>query len=86
MSGCGKESAVESFYMIRVRKDENGSLKASRLDELEKILEGDERAKIEHVIRPIYAVVAFLYDAGLVAELERSGYELLPQKNVKMIE
>ncbi len=86
MRDCGKESAIANFYLIRVRKDEDESLKAGRLDELERILEGDERAKIEHVIRPISAVAAFLYDAGLVAELENKGYELLPQKNVKMIE
>lgn len=86
MSDCGKESSIEDFYLIRVRKDEDESLKAGRLDELERILEGDERARIKRVIRPISAVAAFLYDAGLVAELENKGYELLPQKNVKMIE
>ncbi len=85
MTGCKSEDAIENFYMIRVREDDE-LLRASKLNELELILEGDARAKIEHVIMPISAVVAFLYDAGLVEELERSGYELLPQKNVKMIE
>ncbi len=79
------EGIIENYYIIRVREDDE-SVRASRLGELELILGSDERAKVERVITSISAVVAFLYDESLVAELERSGYELLPQRNVKMIE
>lgn len=76
---------IENFYMIRVKEDDE-LLRESRLGELENILNDDERAKVEYVIKPISAVIAFLYDAELVVELKNRGYELLPQKNVKMIE
>lgn len=76
---------IENFYLIRVREDDE-LLRANKLGELENILNGDERAKVEYVIKPISAVVAFLYDKELVDELKNRGYELLPQKNIKMIE
>ncbi len=85
MSENNYESAVDGFYIIRVREDDE-LLRADRLGELERILAGDDRVRVEHIIRPISAVIAFLYDKGLVAELENVGYELLPQKSVKMIE
>ncbi len=85
MNNYNEESIIENFYIIRVREDDE-LLRGNRLGELENILNGDERAKVEHVIKPISAVVAFLYDKSLVDELENRGYELLPQKNVKMIE
>lgn len=85
MNNYNEESIIENFYLIRVRENDE-LLRESRLSELENILNGDERAKVEHVIKPISAVVAFLYDKSLVVELENRGYELLPQKIVKMIE
>lgn len=85
MSNCDEESEIENFYLIRVKGDDE-SLKASGLVELENILNGDERAKVEYVIKPISAVIAFLYDSGLVAELQNRGYELLPQRMARMIE
>lgn len=86
MSSYSEESSIDNFYIIRVRKDEDESLKMGRLDELEQILKVDDRARLEHVVRPIAAVVAFIYDESLAAELVSRGYELLPQKNLKMIE
>ncbi len=85
MSDCDEESIIENFYLILVKEDDKSS-RDCKLGELENILNGDERARVEHVIKPIAAVIAFLYDSELVAELETKGYELLPQKNVKMIE
>ncbi len=85
MSDYIEENIIENFYIIRVMGNDE-SLRESGLGELESILNGDERARVEHVIRPISAVVAFLYDPRLVDELKNRGYELLPQKTIKMIE
>ena len=77
--------AIENFYMIRViEKDE--MLRIKQLAELEEILISDERAKLERVIQPISAAIAFLYDDSLADELQCRGYELLPQqKNFRTI-
>lgn len=81
MSDC----RIEELYIIRVREDDE-ILRANKLGELEQLLNEDERARLEYVIHPISAAIAFIYDKGLVEKLENDGYELLPQQRVRMIE
>ena len=76
--------SIENLYIIRVRDDE--SMRAERLGELEQVLKNSRMARLEYVISPIAAAIAFIYDPELVKSLEDSGYELLPQQRVKMIE
>jgi len=77
--------SIDELYIIRVKEDDR-LLRANKLGELEQLLNDDERAKLEHIIEPISAAIAFLYDAELISELEENGYELLQQQRTKMIE
>ena len=80
-----KYESIENLYIIRIA--ENEELRASKLEELEELLQQDERAKLEYVIEPISSVIAFLYDTELVIDLALQGYELIPQcKNFEIAE
>jgi len=76
---------IGNLYIIRVMEDDV-LLRADKLVELEETLNKDARARLEHIIGPISAAIAFLYDQQLVNELEKRGYELIPQQRTKMIE
>ena len=78
-------SEVEGRYIIRVGEEED-LMRINRMGELENILRKDDRAQLEHLIEPIGAAIAFIYDENLVRDLEAAGYEMLPQRKVKMIE
>ena len=77
---------IENFYLIRLKEDDE-EFRAGRFGELEELLRSDERAEIRHVITPISAITAFVYEPQLVDELKERGYELTPQeKNFRMID
>lgn len=79
------ESEIEGLYIIRVKEEED-LMRINRMGELENILRKDDRAQLERLIEPIGAAIAFIYDKKLVNDLETAGYEMLPQRKVKMIE
>lgn len=84
MSGLGEDGGIRGLYIIRVREDDE-VVRIDKLNELENMLNAGDGAKLERVILPICAVVAFLYDSSLIEKLKKGEYELLPQKMEKMI-
>ena len=75
----------EPKYVIRVQEKEDLT-KTNRLGELEEILKNDDRAKLELTVEPISAVIALIYDKDLADELEKKGYELMPQRNLSIVQ
>ncbi|GEM_PF-4892811 len=66
-------------YMIRVQETDD-LVRINKLYQLEELLSKGEKGELKNVIASIDAVTAFLYDPGLVDELEQQGYELIPQE------